>query len=143
MPSVTRFRKFFVKLFNWEYWPFSVVYFPVYFYFVWLALKCRSFFFFSASNPSIDFVGMFGEKKSEIFEIIPDKYIPVTKLVQRGNVSHAIEVASQIGFPIIAKPDIGERGTWVKKITDEQDLKDYTERCPVNFLLQELVELPN
>lgn len=48
----------------------------------------------------------------------------------------------QIGFPLIAKPDVGERGTWVKKVTNQAELKSYTETCPVDFLLQELVEMP-
>ncbi|SNS47852.1 hypothetical protein SAMN05421640_0316 [Ekhidna lutea] len=131
-----------IRLKNWEYWPFSILYFPVFFYFGWLALKHRSFFFFTASNPSIEFGGMFGEKKSDIFELIPDEWIPETKLVSKGDLERASYLGEQIGFPLIAKPDIGERGIWVSKLYNQQDLQKYVRGCPVDFLLQELIDLP-
>ena len=141
MPS-SKFKLFTIKLLNWEYWPFSVVYFPVFFYFAWLALRARSIFFFTASNPSIDFGGMFGEKKSEIFDILPQEYIPQTKLIQKGDVDDALKKSEKIGFPLIAKPDIGERGTWVSKVKNQDELKTYAEKCPTDFLLQELIDYP-
>ena len=127
---------------SWEYWPFSILYFPVFFYFVWLALRARSIFFFTASNPSIDFGGMFGERKSEIFDIIPDKYLPKTKLVRKGDLDSALVKGNEIGFPLIAKPDVGERGIWVRKVEDEEDLAKYVDECPVDFLIQELIGYP-
>ena len=27
-------KTWFIKLFNWEYWPFNVVYVPIYFYWI-------------------------------------------------------------------------------------------------------------
>lgn len=142
MPKVSWFAKIKTRLTNWEYWPFSLLYFPVFFYFGWLAIRARSIFFFTASNPSIDFGGMFGEKKSEIFDIIPDKYIPATQLISKGEVDAALKEASQIGYPLIAKPNVGERGAWVSKISNEEELKKYINACPVDFLLQELVDFP-
>lgn len=85
---------------------------------------------------------MVGEKKSDIFELIPEELIPKTLLVGQGDLERAALEAEKIGFPIIAKPDIGERGNWVSKIHDQQELKRYVNTCPVNFLLQELVDLP-
>ena len=142
MPKVTFFQKTSTKVRNWEYWPFSLLYFPVFFYFGWLAIRARSVFFFTASNPSIDFGGMFGEKKSDIFSIIPTKYFPKTKLVPCRDKKKALEEGRGIGFPLIAKPDVGERGIWVKKINHEKDLSNYVDECPVDFLLQELVSFP-
>lgn len=135
-------KKFLVRLTQWEYWPFSVLYFPVFFYFGWLALKHRSIFFFSASNPRIDFGGMFGERKSEIFDLIPDQYIPSTKLITKGDEPSALAFGKDLGFPLIAKPDVGERGIWVKKINNEEELLAYTQQCPVNFLMQEMITFP-
>jgi len=51
------------KITHWEYWPFELVYFPVVLYYFWLSIRARSFFFFSASNPSIETGGMLGESK--------------------------------------------------------------------------------
>lgn len=85
---------------------------------------------------------MFGEKKSDIFKQIPEEYLPETILISKGDVERASYFAEQMGFPLIAKPDIGERGTWVKKLESQAELARYAEKCPVNFLLQELVTFP-
>lgn len=142
MPKVSHIQRLSTKILNWEYWPFSVLYFPVFFYFGWLAVRARSLFFFTASNPSIDFGGMFGEKKSEIFSIIPERYIPKTKLIAYGDTAKALKEGSKIGFPLIAKPDVGERGIWIKKINSEEELSRYVQQCPVDFLIQELISYP-
>lgn len=135
-------KKLLIRLQNWEYWPFSVLYFPVFFYYGWLALKQRSLFFFTASNPSIEFGGMMGEKKSEIFKLIPEEYLPTTFLVNTGDLSNAISASEKLGFPLIAKPNVGERGTWVQKLVDLESLQNYVQECPVDFLLQEMVVYP-
>jgi len=90
----------------------------------------------------MEFGGMFGEKKSDIFKLIPGEYLPKTVLISRGDIERASFSAEQIGFPLIAKPDIGERGTWVKKVSNLEELKKYANSCPVDFLLQELVAYP-
>ncbi|MBC8153596.1 MAG: hypothetical protein H7Z72_11850, partial [Bacteroidetes bacterium] len=72
-----RFRldsPFFIRLRSWEYWPFSVVYAPVFVYWLWLSLKARSFFFFSAGNPSIELGGLLGESKIDILDKISDEF---------------------------------------------------------------------
>ncbi len=85
---------------------------------------------------------MFGEKKSDIFKLIPAEHLPKTVLVQQGDLERASFMAEEIGFPIIAKPDVGERGVWVEKINNQNQLKEYVRKCPVNFLLQELIDYP-
>lgn len=85
---------------------------------------------------------MIGERKSDIFNLIPDEFIPVTRLISKGDTERAAIEAEKIGFPIIAKPDIGERGNWVSKLHSQEQLKTYVETCPVDFLLQEMVDLP-
>lgn len=140
--QIGRFQKFLIKLTHWEYWPFDIFYFPVKIYFAWLALKHRSFFFFTSSNPSIDFGGMLGESKSEIFKLIPSAYYPKTKLIKTGDGESAKSFASSIGYPVIVKPDIGERGKLVERINTEEALIAYMKQCPVAFLIQELVEYP-
>ncbi len=135
-------KKWWIRWSNWEYWPFSFLYFPVGFYYTWLAIKRGSFFFFTAANPSIEFGGMMGEKKSDIYKLIPKKFIPQTQLFSKNEKQGAIHFANKIGFPIIAKPDIGERGTWVEKIKDQAALGNYIRDCPVPFLIQELITYP-
>jgi len=137
-----RWKSFWFKVTHWEFWPFAVLYFPVNFYFTWLAIRCRSFFFFTASNPTIDFGGMLGESKAEIFKLIPKQYLPDYTLIDSGNESAALAFGRQIGYPLICKPDVGERGKLVEKIADEAALISYVKKCPVPFLMQELVSYP-
>ncbi len=64
------------------------------------------------------------------------------QLIQKGNLNKALEATEAIEYPLIAKPNVGERGIWVKKINDQRELEVYVQTCPVNFLLQELINLP-
>lgn len=140
-----KLRSFFIKLLSWEYWPMWLVYFPVSFYYIYLALKARSFFFFSASNPSIETGGMFFESKWSIFQLIPKKYFPTTVLVNKED---GIDIISEkmmetgIEFPVIAKPDRGERGWCVQKIASAKELADYRRAMNVDFLIQAYVDYP-
>lgn len=137
-----RIRNVWFRYTHWEFWPFGLLYFPVYFYYLWLSLKARSFFFFTAANPTIDFGGMLGESKADIFKLIPEKYLPVFQLIAPGDLQTALAFAEKTGFPLIGKPDIGERGKLVEKLADPEALKKYIDKCPVPFLLQEYIDLP-
>jgi hypothetical protein len=133
------------KLFNWEYWPFEVVYFPVIFHYLFLSIKARSFFFFSASNPSIPGGGLTGESKGDILELIPEEWKAKTIRVPAGElaVSFYHHVEHIFSFPIIAKPDVGERGTNVKIIKSSTELVEYLNKFRhCSFLLQEYVSYP-
>lgn len=138
-------RVFLIKLFSWEYWPMWVVYLPVSFYYLFLSIKARSLFFFSGSNPSIETGGMFFESKWKIFELIPKDYFPKTILVDVFDdfktVLGAME-QSEIIFPVVAKPDRGERGWAVKILNTQEELADYREKVKVPFLIQSYVNLP-
>jgi len=137
--------KFFIKLRNWEYWPFGVLHAPFFFYWLLLSLRQRSLFFFSASNPGIVMGGMFGESKFEVQKKLPEGITPKTLLVQWPAATDT--VLKRIGenglkFPVIFKPDFGERGWKVKRIDHERDVEDYLKHIKMNFLIQELVDLP-
>lgn len=130
------------RIIHWEYWPFELFYFPVYFYFIWLAIRERSFFFFTASNPTIDFGGMIGEKKSTIFDLIPKEYYPKTILMDNFSEQELVQAGSTLSYPFIAKPDIGQRGDGVEVIQNDKELRRYGARMKVPFLLQEFVDYP-
>jgi hypothetical protein len=133
------------KVFHWEYWPFLVFYFPVFFYWLWLSIKARSFFFFSASNPAIEGGGMLGESKFNILEKIDPEFKPISIVVKAPTARPALESllkASGISFPLIAKPDMGERGWLVEKITNWAALEDYFTQGKGNFIIQEFVDFP-
>lgn len=134
------------KLTHWEYWPYQVVYTPIYFQYLYYALRTRSFFYFNASNPTIRNGGFFMESKKEIYDLIPDAYYPKTVLIKSGTSLEEINeniIKNKIEFPFIAKPDIGLRGTAVKKIESVEDLIKYSTKANFDFLIQEFITYPN
>ena len=134
-----------IKLRHWEYWPFGVLQFPVVFYYLWLSLKARSLFFFTASNPGIEMGGMLGESKFGILNKIPETVKAKTVFVPRNTAIEEVLVLMQrshLQFPVIFKPDLGERGYRVKRIYNESDARVYVQSFNFDFLIQELVDLP-
>jgi hypothetical protein len=139
-------KLFFHKIANWEYWPFQVLYVPIYFLWAYYALKARSVFFFNASNPKIKNGGFLMESKKQIYDLLPKKYYPKTILIKENSQLETIidELAQKgICFPLIAKPDIGLRGSGVKKIDTVSELKKYNERANFDFLLQDIIPFKN
>jgi len=135
-------RKFCIRLTHWEYWPTHLIYAPLYLYWLWLSLRARSFFFFNAANPRIENAGFTHERKSGIYQQLPSRYYPRTHFCTAG--ASPDEVRKQLAnralhFPLIAKPDIGERGTQVSLLRTDAQLEEYCRRSKVDFLIQEYV----
>ncbi|MBC7888891.1 MAG: D-alanine--D-alanine ligase [Ferruginibacter sp.] len=136
----------FIKIFHWEYWPFNVVYCPIYIYWFWLGIKARAVFFFSTSNPSIKNGGFLLESKKQIYDLIPPQYYPPTLLFKAGTNRNDIlnELnRTQMRFPLIAKPDIGMRGLSVEKVHCAAELMHYATGSKVDFLIQEFISYEN
>ena len=140
-----RSSNFVIKLSNWEYWPFEVIYAPAFVYWLYLSIKARSLFFFSAANPGIETGGLIGESKIKILQKVPEQYLPKTIYVSHGesidNVLDRLNSAN-IDFPLIVKPNIGSRGFLVKKIISVTELKNFLGQQNVDFLLQEFIDYP-
>ncbi|MGB4845589.1 MAG: hypothetical protein WBP16_14065 [Ferruginibacter sp.] len=140
-----KFKLFIHKLTHWEYWPFDVVYIPMYFVWFYYAAKARSFFFFNAANPRIKNAGFLMESKKEIYDIIPDEFIPKTLFFKKDepvdDILNTVKLAA-ISFPCIAKPDIGGKGRGVEKINRLEDIAVYAEKIKMDFLVQEFIPYP-
>jgi hypothetical protein len=145
--SWKKFRNsnFIIRLTAWEYWPFGIIQFPLLIYWLWLSLRARSIFFFSASNPTIVLGGMLGESKNDVLKLIPDLYKPKTVLVRTPvTKEEVLTLIKDHGFslPVIFKPDLGERGFMVRKISSENQVELYLNSLSKDFLVQEFLDLP-
>lgn len=145
--SWKKFRNsnFIIRLAAWEYWPFGIVQFPLFIYWLWLSLRARSMLFFSASNPTIVLGGMFGESKHDVLNLIPERYKPKAVLVKApAKKETVLRMMNDHGltFPVIFKPDLGERGFMVKKIASEEQIDSYLRSLNKDFLIQEFLDLP-
>lgn len=139
-------KLFFHKLTHWEYWPFKLVYIPIYFLWVYYSFRAKNIFFFSASNPSMKNSGFFNDSKKEIYDIIPQKYYPKTELIKEKTsfeeVLSKVKIAN-IQYPLIAKPDVGLRGSAVKKVDSPEELLQYHSKSDFDYVVQDLIPFPN
>ncbi|WP_264525400.1 D-alanine--D-alanine ligase [Flavobacterium sp. N502536] len=139
-------KLFFHRISNWEYWPFKVLYVPIYFLWAYYAVKARSVFFFNASNPKIKNGGFIMESKKQIYDLLPKECYPNTILIRESTALEKIVdaiIEGKMYFPLIAKPDIGLRGSGVKKIKNVFELSEYARKANFDFLLQDLIPFKN
>jgi len=138
-------KNIFHRLFNWELWPFYILYAPIGPVWFWYCLKARSFWFFSSSNPTITFGGFEGESKKEMYEQLPPSSYPKTIYILHDlSIDEVKKKIAEAGFafPFVVKPDVGMKGILFRKIEDEEHLEKYHTRIPVEYIVQELIELP-
>lgn len=139
-------RRFYIRLRHWEYWPFDYLYLPLVPMWLWLSLRARSLLFFSAANPGIAYSGFIHERKSDIYPLLPPGTYPKTVLCKAGMEAGflgALLAEHGLDFPLIAKPDIGERGMQVKLLRTQQELETYCLASKVDFLVQEYIGYEN
>jgi hypothetical protein len=90
--------------------------------------------------------GFMSESKKEIYDLIPPQYYPKTELIRQNSdfqeVLNCVK-ESDIPFPCIVKPDIGLRGSAVKKIHSFDELKSYHDRANFDYLIQDLIPYEN
>lgn len=86
------------------------------------------------------------ESKKAIYDLIPQRYYPKTELIKEGaSLEEILKIIefSGIKYPLIAKPDIGLRGSGVKKIDTVADLKRYAEKANFDYVVQDLIPFKN
>lgn len=140
------FKLFFHKLTHWEYWPFHVVYIPIYFLWTFYAIKSRTIFFFNTSNPSMRNGGFMMDSKKEIYDLIPKNYYPKTIFIPEKISFDEVKILfdeNTFSFPLIVKPDMGLRGSAVKKIESFDQLLNYHNKANFDYLIQDLIPYSN
>ncbi|MEP7372551.1 MAG: hypothetical protein ABI675_04130 [Chitinophagaceae bacterium] len=138
-------RNFFKRLVSWELWNFYVLYAPISPVWFWYCLRSRSMWFFSSSNPTITFGGFEGEGKKEMYDQLPPHLVPRTIYIMHDLPYEEVKrKITEAGFeyPFIVKPDVGMKGILFRKIETEDQLIKYHERIPVEYIVQDLIELP-
>jgi len=112
-----------------EFWPIWVFYFPVLFYIVYLAIRFRGLRVTMASNPCMYASGLVRESKQQIYALFPPDIaarwlgrVAVSPPIARHQtaedrlaLAREALAAQGVGFPLVAKPDIGQRGVGVKR----------------------------
>ncbi len=148
MPPLEKRQK---SLSFFEFWPSWLIYLPVCIQWIFLSIRYRSLTLPFIANPELPLSGMVGVPKSALLS-------QATGNCQKAILSWLLydinekEITIQLRalkqqldkegfqFPLVAKPDIGCRGSGVKLIHDESQLKAYMTCYPegTSIMLQEL-----
>ena len=75
--------KFWIKLSHWEYWPWYIVYIPIFIYWLWCGVKARAIFYISAANPGFEYGGIVGASKKAILDKFPAELVPLGILLEK------------------------------------------------------------
>ncbi len=130
-----------LKYTRYEYWPWWLFYLPILPYWILLSIKNKSFAYFTAANPGIELGGFFGESKSDILKLIQKEYLPKNIEVDHLSIDVILNLLAElkIDFPVVAKPDIGERGNDVAKISNVIELEAYNNKIQSKYIIQEFI----
>lgn len=118
---------------RWEFWPMWLFYGPVALWVAWLSLRYRGLTTITASNPAIPEGGIVGESKYDILSRLPAAWVIPAVRVAPGDGSRRTNwlrdrVAEEgWAFPLVLKPDAGQRGVGVKRIESWEEAERYLE----------------
>jgi membrane protein DedA with SNARE-associated domain len=136
------------RMTRWEFWPPWIFYPPVICYVVYLILKYRSLTLFTAANPAIPGGGFVGESKIDILRGLAhaDGYVARAALIDaalgceaRVRQAKRFMAEQELSFPVVLKPNQGQRGSGVAVIRFEAELNEYLSRSAVDTIIQEYV----
>lgn len=140
------------RIINWEFWPIKVFYLPVVLYVFFLGLKYRSLTVFTCANPGIPAGGFVGESKDSIYAGLQEGSHSAPFLLKhillRSNASvdenliksKQFIVDNTLSYPVVLKPDAGERGKGVTFIQDEAALVSTLQEIETDIVLQEFFD---
>lgn len=132
----------FAKLSRWEFWPSWAVYAPLAPYIAWLGLRHGGLTVCTACNPAIPLGGIVGESKSEILSLLPRQWVAAFTVIQPGAPGHraatlaAFVERQRCDWPLVLKPDRGERGEGVKIVGSATEAAAYLEAQPDRVIAQ-------
>jgi len=144
--SLSRWR----RLTRWEFWPWWLVYSPILAHCLWLAVRRRGVAVFTCANPALPAGGFVGESKSLILRGLAGagEAVAAWTLLPAADLSAAAAriqlldtwmTARGRPWPVVLKPDVGERGQGVAVCRDHEQARRYLAANPAAIIAQEHV----
>lgn len=132
---------------RWEFWPPYLFYPPVVAYIVYLGIRFRSWTLFTVANPAIPAGGFVGESKHQILDHLKNAFpwLPFSRLLACGVPTRRLAEAKEfmqrqgLQFPIVLKPDAGQRGAGVAIVRSLEQFNEYLTNSSFPVILQEYV----
>ena len=136
------------RLVRWEFWPRWIFYPPVVLWVLWLGVRHRCPALFTAVNPGMPGGGIAFESKraihdrlakgkgtlARILTLPPDEEISAWM-----SETAAFRKSLDRPWPLVCKPDHGERGDGVRIVRDEDELRRALEEADRPSIVQEFV----
>lgn len=122
----------------WEFWPPWLFYAPVSVFVAALSVR-YGVKALPAANPGLVDGGLVGESKAEILARLPAPWTIPFVLAPPGTPLTSIrEQIDSRGwrYPLVAKPDVGQRGVGVRRLQSDADLVTYVEQFAGAVLIQ-------
>ncbi|MFT5421570.1 MAG: hypothetical protein ACI9D5_002328 [Candidatus Endobugula sp.] len=124
-------------------------YIPVVAYIICLVIRYRGLSF-TAVNPGMPGSGFIGENKSlsllQLQRHFPDKTAKTLVLPVKESITKQLALCSDfmrmnnVDYPIVLKPDFGQRGIDVEIVHHQSKLRGYLENAVFDSVLQEYIE---
>lgn len=136
---------------QWEFWPRWAFYPPIVWHIAKLMWRHRSIRLVSAVNPAMPAGGVLGEEKSAILDGLgPADGFVARHVLLRGSetvesrlaLAREWQRAISIDYPLVIKPNVGERGNGVRVVRDQPALTRELESRASDQILQEYVAGP-
>jgi len=130
------------RLRRWEFWPSWVINAPVAVWAAGLSVRYRGVSVFTAANPGIEEGGFVGESKSAILARLPQDWVIPWMVIEPGPPAARLDtlVAGLLRrgwtYPVVLKPDVGQRGTGVRWVRDAGEAGRYLASEPGRVLVQ-------
>ena len=135
------------RILKYEFWPFWLFYVPCYVNWARLAIFARYTTYFTATNPIMNNSGALNVSKFDYLSKLPKKWFPTTVKIDASidlNNLEAILKENGLDFPVIVKPDRGERGKGVQLVSSLLNLKEILSCTHYSdLLLQAYCSFPN
>ena len=146
-----RLRGRWLRLTRWEFWPPYLTYPPVLAWILWLAVRHRSLAVVTAANPGIPASGVVGESKAMILEALQPGAPEIAGHAllsasatpdERERVTAAFLSRHDPDFPVVVKPDAGQRGSGVRMAPDQATLLRWARAVRHDTIVQERIDGP-
>jgi membrane protein DedA with SNARE-associated domain len=150
-PSIDSLAARLKRIRRWEFWSPALFYIPVVAKYLILAIKYRSLTLPTLANPGMYLGGLIGESKFEALadlaaahpDLVAETHlVPFECFEQQVAQILRLRGAKSLTYPLVLKPNIGQRGFGFRLVHSDDDVKSYVEDFSRDVLVQKYAPGP-
>lgn len=140
----------FQKYFYYEFWPAKLFYVPVFIFYVINSLRYNKTIGFAlcSVNPAIENGGFIGESKTNAYRLISQEnfyFLKNASISKEGKIEEFFKAkeALNLDYPLILKPELGQRGMSVKLVKSQAEALQYLKDANFDIFIQQYCPFEN